>query len=89
MITADSITFDEDEGRIVMIVTTDDGAVLRFDIHAVALDFYAEVRREIGPWAHEAEMARATMPPSYDSADAYALDDPKHPTYYERMVGDA
>jgi hypothetical protein len=29
------------------------------------------------------------MPPSYDSADAYALDDPKHPTYYERMVGDA
>ena len=59
---------------------------------------YDEVKRVIGPWLYERDMAKATMPtdeawtdpwtgepdPNAD-ATAYALNDPKHPTYHDRM----
>lgn len=83
-LTADSIRVDDDEGRIILLIDSDEEDTITVDIHAVALEFYAEVQRKLRPYALEAEHARAAMTPAY--ADAYDLDDPKHPTYYERMV---
>ena len=82
---AETVKIDDDDGRFLLVVTTEHGDRFAFDIHAIALEVEAEVRRELRPYALEAQHARATMPPSYDAAEAYALDDPKHPTYHDRM----
>ena len=61
--TADAARIDEHrDGRIAIIVDTDEGDKLYIDIHAVALDFEASVRANLRPYALEAEHARATMP---------------------------
>jgi hypothetical protein len=96
MITADSIKIDTDEGRFIMVVDYIGSAQpLTFDIHDIALEVEAEVRRELRPYALEAEYARATMPSlvtnrPVDIEDAieagYALDDPKSPGYHDRVV---
>lgn len=97
-ITADSVKVDDDEGRIVLIVETDEGDTVTVNIHNVALEFYADVQRKLRPYALEADDARRAVAAgvslkSYvgaaedDDDCGYALDDPKHPTYYERMVG--
>lgn len=104
---ADEVKVDTDEGRFVLLITTEDDD-LSIDIHDDVLAFYQRVREEIGPYAAEAENARsavargvsreeylrdeyAHMRQRGEFADdeddsGYALDDPKHPTYYERMV---
>jgi len=40
----------------------------------------------VAPWLAERDAARVSMP-ARDDGDGYALDDPKHPTYHERMSG--
>ena len=86
MIRANDIQVDEDEGRFCLVVHTDD-TTHRFDIHSIALEFYAEVRKQIRPYVIESDEARASMPTVVRTGDTgYALDDPKHPTYHERMV---
>ena len=61
--TADAIRVDEvNDGHIALIIDTDEGDKLYVDIHAIALDFYASVQRDLRPYALEAEHARATMP---------------------------
>lgn len=50
--------------------------------------FKAEVDRTIGAWLAEGEAVRASMPAGIgtEAADTgYAFDDPKHPTYHDRM----
>ena len=86
--TADAVRMDGDEGRIAIIIDTDEGDKLYVDIHSVALDFYASVQANLRPYVLEAEDARRTMPEVRDEqADSgYELDDPKHPTFFERMV---
>ncbi len=98
MIRADRITVGEDEGHYTLDIETDEGDRLRVDIHGVVLKFYDDVRREIGPYAYEADMARRDIATGTFSVRAemlgaiadqdtgYALDDPKHPTYHDRMV---
>ena len=86
-LTADSIKIDTDEGRFILVIDTEEFGKLRVDFHRVALEFEDEVRKELRPYALEAHHARATMVSAYDASEAYDLDDPKHPTYYERMVG--
>lgn len=76
---------EEDEGRFVLVLHTDNGPE-RFEIHSCAIELYEQVRREIGPWVREAEMARATMPQPYDG-EGYDLDDPKHPDWHSTMAG--
>jgi hypothetical protein len=93
---ADSVYVDTDEGRYQLHIHTDEGEYLIVDIHADAIKFYENVRREIGPWAHEAESARQAVKRGvtldeyvgrvHDDGEGYDLDDPKHPTFYERMV---
>ena len=95
---ADSVYVEEDEGRFQLHVWAGDDHMI-FDIHADALKFYENVVREIRPWFLEAEHARqavnagvslkAYTGAAEDQDDGYALDDPKHPTYHDRMVGDA
>lgn len=85
---ADSLKIEADERGFVLIVQTDtyeDPLVI--NIHACAVELYDQVRREIRPYVLEMEHARITMPPSYDPADAYDTDDPKHPMFHETMVG--
>jgi hypothetical protein len=86
-LTADSIKIDTDEGRFILVIDTEEIGTLRVNFHRVALEFEDEERKELRPYALEAVHARATMPSSYDEGDGYDLDDPKHPTFYERMVG--
>jgi hypothetical protein len=86
-LTADNIRIDTDEGRFILVIDTEEIGTLRVNFHNIALEFEDEVRRELRPYALEAYHARATKPASYDEGDGYDLDDPKHPTYYERMVG--
>jgi len=60
--TADAARIDEHrDGRIAIIVDTDEGDKLYVDIHSVALDFYASVQRDLRPYALEAEHARAAV----------------------------
>jgi len=84
-LTADNIKIDTDEGRFLLVISTEEIGTVTVDFHSLALEFEDEVRRELRPYALEAAHARATMPT--DDGDGYALDDPKSPGYYERMVG--
>lgn len=94
-LTASRIRIDEDEGHIVLLIDSDEEDTITVDIHGIAVEFHDDVRREIGPWAHEAEDARQavaagvplkvyTKVVSVEDAieDGYALDDPKHPQYH-------
>jgi len=96
---ADSIRIDTDEGQFLLVIDTEEFGTLRVNFHACALEFEDEVRKELRPYALEAASARATMPSSYpepvlsrpisveDAIEAgYALDDPKSPGYYDRMI---
>ena len=61
MITADTIIVDDDEGRFVLKIITDDLETITVDIHQCVLSFYADVRSSIGPYAAEAESARRAV----------------------------
>ena len=76
-----SIKIDSDERGFTMEI---DGET--FNIHGVAFELYSQVVKEIGPWVREAELARATMPPSYEPGEAYSADDPKHPDFHDAMA---
>lgn len=99
---ADEARVDTDEGRFRIVIETQDGDHMEFDIHAIALEFYENVQAELGGWAREGieirEQVRRGVPqpvttPIADVEDAidagYALDDPKSPGYHDRIVGDA
>ncbi len=90
-LTAHGIKVDTDEGRYCLVIETqygeDDEMLLQIDIHDEVLEFYAAVQREIRPYVLEAESARLSLPSAGPDDDlGYALDDPKHPTYFDRMV---
>lgn len=60
--TADHARIDEhQDGRVAIIVDTDEGDKLYVDIHDCALDFYASVQADLRPYALEAEHARAAV----------------------------
>jgi hypothetical protein len=71
---------EEDEGRFVLVLHTDNGPE-RFEIHSCAIELYEQVRREIGPWVREAQIARATMPGPVDDG-GYDRSDPKHSDWH-------
>ena len=77
----DRIKIDTDEQGFTLGI---DGET--YNIHGVALELYDQVVKEIGPWVREAEIARTTMPPSYEPGEAYSADDPKHPDWHDAMA---
>ena len=91
----DGIKIDTDEGRYVLVIDDEQKGLITYDIHDHVLQFYAAVQTEIRPYVLEAESARETADriseylapwrPS-DKDTGYELDDPKHPTFFERMV---
>jgi len=98
-LTADNIKIDNDEGRFILIISTEEIGNLTVEFHSIALEFEDEVRRELRPYALEAWHAKRDVAlgvPQYvttpivsveDAIEAgYALDDPKSPGYYDRMV---
>ena len=96
--TADAVRVDSDERGFALVIDTEDGDKLYVNIQPCALEFYDSVRNEMRGWVAEADSARlavaagvsledytgATVPDIV--ATGYALDDPKHPTYHERVV---
>ena len=87
-LTADSITVDEDEGRYQLVIVSDELGTIRVDVHRVALELEEQVRRELRPYALEAEHALASYHADIDGLDdGYEPTDPKSNGYRERMVG--
>lgn len=94
---AESIRVDEEgpDGTFLTIKTEEIGTV-RINIQDIILEFEAEVYDKLHAYALEAQHARAavargaslteylTGTPDEDE-DAYSTDDPKHPTYHDRM----
>lgn len=91
---ADSIEIDSDEFGWYMQVDTEDGDcfVVRLDMEQ-ALDLAQKQTSRIREWWAEGQVAAASHQRELDIKDSasegYSLDDPKHPTYYDRMVGDS
>lgn len=69
MIKADTIKVVEEEGHFVLHVVSTDGDVLWIGLQGVALEFYAEVQRELRPWYLEAEHARQAVAAGVSKAD--------------------
>ena len=97
-LTADQIKIDDDEGRFILEISTEEIGTVRVDFHACALEFEDEVRKQLRPYALEAAHARASVARGESlheylsghaepQADGYDPTDPKSPGYYERMVG--
>lgn len=84
--TIDGVLIDTDEDGFHLILSGAQ-AEYRLNIHAVALELMRAVDREVRPWWQEGGWQNAASRYFYDSLNAYALDDPKHPTYHERMSG--
>lgn len=87
-LTADTVVIESDEFGWEMVVTTDEGYRIRFNVHGCA-DELAEQARQIDRWNAEGRAAAASyvgVPGRpVDIGDCgYDLDDPKHPTWHDR-----
>jgi hypothetical protein len=98
-LTADKVTLDDDEGRFTLEVEDDEGRTYRFIIHHIDLNaFYDQVKGQLGPYLNEMHAARTAVaagvtlnaflcrPEDIDESGGYAADDPKHPTFHDRMA---
>lgn len=83
--TIDGVLIESEEDGFHLILSGAQ-AEYRFHIHGVALELLRAVDREIRPWQEEAETAERYRT-VLENLGAYAPDDPKHPTYHERMSG--
>jgi hypothetical protein len=96
-IRAEEIRIEGDEdGYSLVAVDSDSGKSITIGVQDIVFEFYAAVQREIRPYILEAESARTAVASGMsreeylgtpDLTGAYELDDPKHPTYHERMSG--
>lgn len=59
---ADRITIESDEHGFELHVETDEGDRYVFNIHGIAEEVYDTVKREIGPYLYERDVARASAP---------------------------
>lgn len=89
---ADDIRIETDERTFVLEIDGPDGVTERFSLNQEAGErLYDAARREIGPWIHERDAAltlyRAAAEALTPDADGgYDLDDPKHPTFVDRLT---
>ena len=86
-LTAETVTVDEDEGRITLEIVDDEGDRHSFIIHHIDLDaFYDQVKGRIGPYLRERDRARRATDAVHtikrSMREAYGLDDPKHPDWH-------
>lgn len=104
MDTIDRIVIDTDEHGFELVLTGDffqtfteymeDGEAtsIRLNLHAAAWEF-ANSRglAALEDWAEQGREAKRDFDarPDADADFGYALDDPKHSTYFERMVDHA
>jgi hypothetical protein len=99
--TIDKIRFESDENGWELVLEGDfvetfqrylasDTCVVRLNMHGVAFDLCGtRGMHELLMWAAEGRAAQREVAASADDGDGYALDDPKHPTYHDRMSGHA
>ena len=96
---ADKVTFVGDENGWEMHVSCDEGDLV-FNIHGIAVELAAHADETIGAYKREHDYHRAAFDRASDEerravlvsndpteveCSGYALDDPKHPTYLDRM----
>lgn len=74
-LTADQIKIDDDEGRFILVISTEEIGNVTVDFHACALAFEDEVRKELRPYALEAGDARAAVARGTSLADYIATDE--------------
>ncbi len=67
-----------DECGFELHITTDTGHKAIVNVHSILGQLLEEVTREITAYLNEGEDARASRPVP-DDADAYDVNDPKHP----------
>ena len=87
------VKIESDEDGFHLIVELDDwipltpSGRLSFNIHAVAGELLAEVKREIEPWWTEGQAVLASMQADGEipGDDAYPLYDQKHPDFHENF----
>jgi hypothetical protein len=83
---AESIKIESDEDGFHLILETP-LAKYDFNIHHMAGELLAEVKREIEPWWAEGQAVLASMKADGEipGDDAYPLYDPKHPDFHENF----
>ena len=95
-LTAESVRIDEEgpDGTFLTIKTEEVGTI-SVNIQDIILEFEAEVYSKLHAYALEAQHAREAVANGVSlreyvtgvpDTDAYALDDPKHPTYHDRVT---
>ncbi len=86
--TVESVKIETDDRGFELHLTDTDGQKFVLNVHGVAGTLLEQAREEIGEWyaqgkalaaEHELELARL-------EGDGYDSDDPKHPTWHERMT---
>ncbi len=97
----DSIVIDSDEGGFELVLSGDfvqaftdylndaSATEVRLSLHSAAWDFAnSKGLAALEDWAEQGREVKREMAVAIDQNDGggYDLDDPKHPTYYERMV---
>ena len=92
----DSIRWENDEEGVWRLTLDGDGFPLgpvsfRLREHGAARELWEKIDSTLGVHIRAGRMAALEFQRECELAeemeDAYALDDPKHPTYRERMVG--
>lgn len=89
--TAMEIKIEADEDGMHLLLEDEDGERYDFNIQLVAYAFAASPGlRDLLDWYREGESVRREHGASagrLDADEGYALEDPKHPTYHDRMSG--
>lgn len=82
---ADDVRIEDDEGRFVLAIDTEDGDTFTFQIHHLAWDLAGQADRTICAWRREGEAVRTEVlrsDPSEISDEGYDPSDPKHPAWF-------
>ncbi len=88
--TVEALKIVGDEHGFELHLTDTDGQRFILNVHAVAGDLLEQARSEIGEWYAEGKALAAEQELELESEEdpdrGYDRDDPKHPTWHERMT---
>ena len=85
---ADSISYEHEEDGVWMLLTLDEGYVLRVRVQDCAEQLYDRTKAAIGPWLRERDEAKAEYDRAQRSADTRNLSDEEFSAYLDDAYGD-
>lgn len=95
MTAVEGVRIDSDERGFELHVIVDEwpedggSGLMILNVQAVAEELFDAVKSSIGPWLQERDAAYLEWQATRSSSDGvydFELDDPKHPTFHERMA---